>query len=311
MRKGPIFVEAVLIAGVLLCIGFTAYAQASRSREDPILLKQKTSLVTLTVTVTDRAGRAVTDLRPDEIEVFEDKVRQQVEFYGLADAPVSMGVIFDLSGSMSTQLSRARDALKALVETSHPRDEYFLMGFQQRTRLLSEFTDGESMLRRLASAEAHGSTALYDAISLGIEKVKQGRHRKHVLLVISDGQDNASRYQVDQLRRQMKEVDVQIYCIGVNQASLNDKAAWREERRGQMILDTLAQLTGGRSSFVHTAEALEAATTRMALELRRQYSLGYIPTNSQPDGRWRKIEVRITRSSVRVYARDGYFAAAE
>ncbi|MDX2033016.1 MAG: VWA domain-containing protein [Blastocatellia bacterium] len=274
-------------------------------------MKQKTSLVTLTATVTDRDGRAVTDLRPGEIEVYEDKVRQHVEFYGMADAPVSVGVIFDLSGSMSTQLARAREALTAFIETSHPQDDYFLIGFQKQVRLLAEFGDGASMLRRLAPADAHGSTALYDAIYMGMEKVKQGRHRKHALLVISDGQDNASRYDLDELRRRMRETDAQIYCIGVNQASTSDKAAWREERRGQMILDTIAQLTGGRSFFVHTAEALEEATTRVALELRQQYSLGYVPTNAQPDGRWRKIRLRVNRPALRVRTREGYFASLE
>ncbi len=309
MPKSPILV----LGALLLCGGLPSMilGQTGRPQGDSVILKEKTSLVTLTLTVTDRGGRAVTDLHPGEIEVFEDKVRQHVEFYSMADVPVSVGVIFDLSGSMSMQLDRAREALRAFIDTSHAQDEYFLLGFQKRAHLLADFTDGASMLRRLAPAEAHGATALYDALYLGMEKVRRGRHRKHVLLVISDGQDNASRYDMDELRRRMRESDVQIYCIGVNQASSSDKGAWREERRGQMILDTIAQMSGGRSFFVHTADALEAATTRIALDLRQQYSLGYVPTNAQPDGRWRRIQVRVTRPSLRIRAREGYYASSE
>lgn len=308
MSRSPILV----LGALLLCGGLSSMILGqTRPQGDSVLVRENTSLVTLTVSVADREGRAVTDLQPSEIEVYEDKVRQQIEFYSMSDAPVSVGVIFDLSGSMSMQQERARAALQAFIETSHAQDEYFLIGFQKQARLLSDFTDGASMLRRLAPADAHGATALYDALYLGIEKVKQGRHRKHVLLVISDGQDNASRYDVDELRRRMRESDVQIYCIGVNQVSSSDKGAWREERRGQMILDTIAQMSGGRSFFVHTPEALEGVTTRVALELRQQYSLGYVPTNAQADGRWRKIRVRLARPALRVRAREGYYATSE
>jgi len=329
MNKTTFRIGRLAICGVLLggCLSVSGQHAPGGAKTKPSILpstspdgaqqllvvRERTELVNLTVTVTDRDGRAVTGLAPRDIEVYEDKVKQIIEHYSADDAPISVGVVFDTSGSMRDKLDRARDALKAFVETSHAEDDFFLVGFNRRANLLAEFCDGEELQRRLNLIGAQGETALYDAVYLGVEKLHQGRHRKRALLVISDGQDNASRYTLDQLRQRLKESDVHLYCVGVSRATTNDKAEQREALRGRMVLDGIARLTGGRAFFVNSASELEEATTRVALELRRQYSLGYTPTNQRRDGQWRKIRVRVNRparaAELIVRARDGYYAA--
>jgi len=316
-RIGAINVCGALLGGCISAFGQHAPGGANTKppiNEPPVVVRERTELVSLTVSVTDRSGRAVTGLAPQDIEVYEDKVRQKIEHYGAEDAPISVGVVFDVSDSMRNKIEQAREALKAFVETSRADDDFFLVGFNRRAILLAEFCDGEGLQRRLNMVAAQGETALYDAVYLGVEKVRLGRHRRRALLVISDGQDNASRYTLDQLRQRLKESDVQLYCVSVGRPGLSEKAEQRQELRGRMILDEIARLTGGRAFFVNSASELEEATTRVALELRHQYSLGYTPTNQRRDGKWRKIRVRVNPSAwtpgLIVRTRDGYYAAA-
>ncbi|QQS45765.1 MAG: VWA domain-containing protein [Acidobacteriota bacterium] len=294
----------LFVFGLLFLTGTAAFGQTET------VIRERTELVTLTVSVTDQKGRAVPGIEPHEFEVYEDKIRQQIEYYRTDDAPLSVGIIFDVSGSMRGRIERARTALRAFIETSHPLDDYVLIGFNQRASLLSEFSRGEDVVQRLGSIDAQGNTALYDAIYLGVEKLRQGRQRKKALLIISDGKDNSSRYSLDQVRSRLKESDILLYCVGIRQTGSGDKLAWREELRGQMILEELAGLTGGRAFSVNSADGLEEATTQAALELRQQYSLGYLSTNQRRDGRWREIRVRVTRPGVKlqVNAKSGYFA---
>jgi Ca-activated chloride channel family protein len=271
-----------------------------------------TDLVSLPVTVTDAYNRLVTGLNKQHFEIFEDKVKQDITFFNDDDAPVSLGIVFDVSGSMKGKLDRARDALKAFIQTSHNDDDFFLVGFNQRANLLAEFTDGDSLSNKLTLVDPKGQTALYDATYLGIEKVKQGRHNRHAMLLISDGQDNSSRYTYGELRKQLKEAGVQIYCIGI--VEMGGGAGGALDMQGQAILEEISQVTGGKAFFPRSAAELEDATTRIALELRHQYSIGYNPTNVKRDGQWHKIKVNVKGpkglSNLRVQHKEGYYAVA-
>lgn len=321
MKKSACCVSTLAVCGLLLVGSFWAYGQqegSSRAKsktstnDQTFTIRERTELVSLTVSVTDRNGRAIEGLTANDIEVYEDKIRQRIEHYSMDDAPVSVGVIFDLSGSMQQKLDAARQSLKSFVENSHIEDDFFLLGFNQRARLLAESCDSEKLATRLNMITGQGNTALYDAVYLGTEKIMQGRHRRRALLIISDGQDNASRYSISQLRQRLKEIDVQLYCIGIGRAGTLGKGEQREQQRGHMILDDLAKMTGGKAFFITAASELENAMSRIALELRQQYSLAYAPTNQKRDGRWRKIQVRVNRpdsvQSIIVRAREGYFA---
>ncbi len=271
---------------------------------------QYTDLVSLTVTVTDSFNRLVMDLDRGNFEIYEDKVKQEISFFSAADEPVNLGIVFDVSGSMKGKLDRARDALKAFIQTSHSDDDFFLVGFNQRANLLAEFTSGDALLNKLTLVDPGGQTALYDATYLGIEKVKQGRHSRNAILLISDGQDNSSRYTYGELHKRLKEAGVQIYCIGI--VDMGGAAGGALDMQGQAILEEIAQSTGGKAFFPKSGAELEEITTRIALELRHQYSIGYSPTNVKRDGQWHKIKVSVKPpkgwSNLRVQHKEGYYA---
>jgi len=269
-------------------------------------------LVPLTVTVTDRSNRLVTGLDRLNFEIYEDKVKQEISFFSDADEPVNLGIVFDVSGSMKRmKLDRARDALKAFIQTSHSDDDFFLVGANQRANLLAEFTDG-ALAKKFTLVDPGGQTALYDATYLGITKIRQGRHRRDVLLLISDGQDNSSRYTYGELRKLLKEPNVQIYCIGIVETGGGAGGAF--DMQGQAILEEIAQTTGGKAFFPRSSAELEDAATRIAVELRHQYSIGYSPTNMKRDGQWHKIKVNVKGpkglSNLKVQHKEGYYAAA-
>jgi Ca-activated chloride channel homolog len=269
-------------------------------------------LITLTVTVTDTYGRFVTGLGKNAFSIYDDKTQQEISFFSDEDAPVSLGIVFDVSGSMSgDKITRAREALAKFVDTSHVRDEYFLIGFNTRAQLLLNHTrDSDALLEKLTFVQTHGQTALYDATYLGVERVTRGTHKKRAILLISDGQDNSSRYTFSELKRLLKESDVIIYAIGI--VSANDDTALGYG--GRAILEELAGVSGGKAFFPSTGAEMNDTFERIALELRTQYSIGYRPSSFANDGKWHKLKIKVQppRGFPRLFVRgrEGYFASA-
>jgi Ca-activated chloride channel family protein len=272
-----------------------------------------TDLITLTVTVTDTYGRYVSGLSKSAFAVFDNKQQQEITYFSDDDSPVSVGVIFDVSGSMSgDKVKRARDALAKFIQTSHDSDEYFLIAFNSRAQLLLDKTrDGDSILNKLTFVETKSQSALYDACYLGVEKVQRGSHPKRALLLISDGQDNDSRYTFNELRKLLKESDVTLYGIGILSGSDAGSAMGME---GQGILDELAGVSGGKAFFPRSAAEMDDIFEQIALELRHQYSIGYKPESFANDGKWHKVKVRVTppRGLPKLFVRskEGYYATA-
>ena len=270
-----------------------------------------TDLITLTVTVTDTYGRYVSGLGKGAFSVMDNKEPVDITYFSDDDSPVSVGVIFDVSGSMSgDKVKRARDALGKFIQTSHDSDEYFLIAFNSRAQLLLDKTrDGTSVLNKLTFVETKSQTALYDACYLGVEKVQRGAHQKRALLVISDGQDNNSRYTFKELKKLLKESDVTLYAIGI--LSGND-AGSSLGMEGQGILDELAGVSGGKAFFPRSAAEMDDIFEQIALELRHQYSIGYKPETFVNDGKWHRVKVKVTspRGLPRLFVRtkEGYYA---
>src|SRR5437762_7349764 len=285
--------------------------KTGKELDGPVIVT--TDLVNLTVTVTDTYGRYVSGLNQNAFAVFDEKLPQDISFFSDDDAPVSVGVIFDVSGSMGgDKIRRAREALSRFIQTSHNADEYFLIAFKSRAQLLHDKTrDGNAVLDKMTFVQTRGNTALYDACYLGVEKVQRGAHPKRALLLISDGQDNNSRYTFNELRRLLKESDVVLYGIGILGGGDAGSSLGME---GQGILDELAGVSGGKAFFPRGPAEMDDIFEQIALELRHQYSIGYRPPNFTNDGKWHKIKVRVAppRGLPRLFPRykEGYFAIA-
>ena len=307
---------ANLLVIVLLFGTFAAFAQTPEAtppvdEKDDVPIRVKTDLVTLTLTVTDLFGRYVSGLKKDAFKVYDEKEEQEITFFSDADAPASVGILFDVSDSMNMEkISKARNALEKFINTSHPADEYYLIAFNSRAQLLLDRTrDGDAVLRKLTLVEPKNNTALYDACYLGIERVTRGTRQKKALLIISDGQDNSSRYNFREVRRLMKESDVVVYAVGILDGRDMGSITGIQ---GQAFLDELTSVTGGKSFYPQTDVELDEIFERIALELRHQYSVGYTPKDFKPDGEWHKVKVKVKpprgfpRLTVR--SRDGYYA---
>lgn len=254
-------------------------------------LQLETQLVSITVTVTDIYGRFVTGLNREHFEVQDDKIRQQIAHFSNEDAPVSLGIVYDVSGSMKERISRAVRALKRLIETSHDDDDFFLIGFNDRVKLVQDFTtSADKLVSKLMFVAPKGSTALYDAAYMAVEKVRQGRHNKKAILVISDGQDNNSRYTYKELRNRVKEADVQIYAIGITDPASDGLAGF-----GRSNLEEITRMTGGRAFFpnAYNEPELVEICTRIALELRHQYAVGFYPSDIDSALKWHKVQIKV------------------
>jgi len=277
--------------------------------------KLDVSLVLVNVTVTDPMSRLVTGLEKEHFRVFEDKTEQTVAHFGAEDSPLSLGVIFDSSGSMGNKLAKSRQAVAQFFKTANPQDEFFLVHFNDRPELTVAFTTSlEEIQNRLTFSQAKGRTALLDAIYMGLNQMKQAKNPKKALLLISDGGDNSSRYTEREIRKLVREADVQIYAIGIYEP-ISARGRTSEELSGPNLLSEVAEQTGGRQFPVENLNELPDIAAKIGIELRNQYVLGYLPTNQQKDGKWRRITVRLNQPRgmpiLRAFWKLGYYAPSQ
>jgi len=272
-------------------------------------IKVDVDLVLVPVTITDPQERLVTGLRERNFQVFEGKNRQEIRHFSSEDAPVSLGVIFDMSGSMNTKIDRAREAVVEFLKAANPQDEFFLITFADRPEELSDFTTSvEDVQARLLHTFPRGRTALIDAIYLGITKMRQARYRRKALLIISDGGDNHSRYTEGEIKSLVREADVMLYGVGIYDRYFSTP----EERLGPWLLTDITEITGGRTFTIDNPNALPAVARAIGVQLRNQYLIGYRPHNSSKNGKWHKIKVKLTALKglppLHVRAKTGYYA---
>ena len=269
-------------------------------------------LTLLNVVVADPYNRLIMGLDPDNFRVFEDKVEQEIITFSSEDVPISIGVIFDCSGSMSDKFGKAREAAVEFLKTANPEDEFFLVSFNERAELTSSFTNSvEDLQSRLLLTVPKGRTALLDSIYLGLSQMRGARHPKRALLILSDGGDNHSRYQESDIKRLVKEADTQLYAIGIFDP-LRNRSRTTEELNGPSLLSEITEMTGGRVFAVENLNELPDVATKISLELRNQYVLGYRPSNKAHDGRWRKIKIKMRAPRglppLSVYSKTGYYS---
>jgi Ca-activated chloride channel family protein len=274
--------------------------------------KVDVDMVLVPVTITDPLNRLVTGLDRDNFNLFEGKDQQEIKTFSSEDAPVSIGVIFDMSGSMGSKIDRAREAVGEFFKTANPQDEFFLIAFNDKPEEIADFTSSvEDIQGRLIYSVPRGRTALLDAIYLGVSKMRQAKYPKKAMLIISDGGDNHSRYTEGEIKSMVKEADILIYAIGI----YDHYFPTEEERLGPALLSDVTELTGGRAFTIDNPNDLADVSTKIGIELRNQYVIGYRPKNPMRDGKWRKIKVKLLPPKglppLRVYAKTGYYAPTE
>lgn len=257
------------------------------------------------MSVSDPIGRYVTGLEKEHFKVYEDKVEQEIDYFIQQAAPISVGIIFDVSASMkdNNNIRKAKAAIARFLQQGNPEDEYFLITFNQKTTLVQSFTDQSSTLQSdVAFQKPGGRTAMYDAIYMGLDQIRGAKNEKKALILITDGEDNSSRYSLSEVREFAKESDVQIYGIG-EEGRLN---------YGRYEIQNIVGITGGRTFFPNSFNELDYYIDLIHAELRNQYVLGYKPTNRTHDGKWRKIRVKLDAPKglpkLIVHAKEGYYA---
>jgi Ca-activated chloride channel family protein len=273
------------------------------SKSQDQTLKVDVNLVLVNATVSDPNGRLVAGLDRSHFRLTEDGVEQKIEYFNVEDLPLSVGLVFDTTGSMADKLSSARNAATTFLNTGNPHDEYFLIEFADRPELIENFTtDLARLQKRIFSTSARGLTPLFDAVQMGLETIKGAKNTKKALLVITDGEDNNSRSTFSDIRESTRHQDLLIYAIGLVQST-----------KGQSTISDLVETTGGRAFFPNAADQLQDICTRIAIELRNQYLLGYRSTNQAKDGTWRAIHLEVDPPKglpqLKVRAKTGYYAA--
>jgi len=275
-----------------------------------------TTVVQIPVTVTDPLNRFVTGLEKENFRVFEDKAEQKLQYFASEDAPISVGLIFDTSGSMGSKLEKSRQAVAQFFRTTNPQDEFFLVEFNDRPELVVPFTTSlEEIQNRLTFTQSKGRTALLDAVYLGLHTMKKpGRNARKALLIISDGGDNSSRYTESEIKNLVREADVQIYAIGIFEGAAG-RGRTAEELAGPGLLSEISEQTGGRAFAVDNLNELPDIAAKIGIELRNQYLLGYTPTNAERNGKYRKVKVTLVQPRglppLKAFWRLGYYAPTQ
>ena len=331
--------KLLLVTIALLVIGLgatltavqTSTAQSNRPRAVPQatppqevgeddVLRIDTELVTLTATVTDSRGRYVANLKQSDFTVYEDGAKQELAYFNTGDrVPVSLGIVFDTSGSMVDKIHGVQDAVEHFVKTVSAGDEIFLIRFSEDAEMVQDFTDDRRrILRAVEHLEPQGSTALYDAVVLGLERIKQGKHRKRALLLLTDGNDTASSAKFDSVVALARISEVTIYALGIGHG---ERGSFGHDSHGSQTKDTVdmrvlrafAEPTGGAAYFLENAhqggrDLVDEAATEVANELKQQYTLGYRPKGGSRDSGFRQIKVETADKSLRVRTKRGYYA---
>jgi VWFA-related protein len=294
-------------------VALDVYPKAGTQTGSQPTLRADSSLVLIPTHVTEVSGSSVTNLRKENFRIFEDQVEQTVSYFTRDDAPVSVGLLFDVSGSMRNKMHTACEAVASFFTTSNREDEFFLIEFGERAKLVAPFTgDSGELYDIIAHTKPWGRTALLDAVHLGLKHMAQARNPRKAIVIISDGGDNRSRHSVREIKNAVLESDVQVYAMGIFDREEAANAPG-EERNGPRLLDELAEQSGGRHYALDNLSDLPAISAKIGNELRNEYLLGYYPNHFSRDGKYHQIKVQLVSGSpdLRTYYRRGYHAPTQ
>jgi VWFA-related protein len=290
-------------------------ASVPKATSRPSNIRIDKTLVLINVTVTDPLNRFVTGLEKEHFRLFEDKIQQDITQFSSEDAPISIGLVFDTSGSMGSKLQKSRQAAAEFFKTANPADEFFLVQFNDRPELSVPFTtDTDKIQSTLTFTQSKGRTALLDSVYLAMHEMKKAHNPRKAVLIISDGGDNSSRYTETEIKNAVREADVQIFAIGIFE-SMGNRGRTPEESSGPGLLNELAEQTGGREYAVENIAELPDIAAKIGIELRNEYILGYTPRNRERDGKYRKVQVKLNQPRglppLKAYFRLGYYAPTQ
>ena len=278
-------------------------------------LRVDSSLVLIPVQVTTSGGTSVTSLSQENFELFEEGVEQKITHFSQEDGPISIGLLFDSSGSMRNKVLQSSEAAAEFLRTANSDDEFFLVEFGDRPKLAVPFTrDADAIFRRILHNKPSGRTSLLDAIRMSLMEMRHARNTRKAIVILSDGGDNSSHYTPRQIRNALLESDLQVYAIGIfdRNPPLGQPA---EERNGPQLLDDLAEQTGGRLYRVENLDDLVYVSARISRDLRSQYVLGYSPSNQTRDAKYHSVRLKVISPQgtpgLRTYYRRGYYAPSE
>jgi VWFA-related protein len=279
------------------------------------LLRTNSSLVLIPVHVTTPEGATITSLTKEDFQLFEDGVQQPITHFAKDDAPVSAGLLLDVSSSMKNKMHKAAEAATEFFKFANPEDEFFLVEFNSKAKLKVPFTrEWGDISDEIAGARTSGMTAMLDAIHLAVAQMKLARNPRKALIIVSDGGDNFSRRNLRELKSTLLEADVQVYAMGVFDSNYSQKRT-PEERNGPKLLDQVVLDTGGRDFPVVSLDSLPNIGLQIAREMRNQYVLGFTPATSVADGKYHRVNLKLAlpnaESALRTFYRQGYYAPGQ
>lgn len=286
-------------------------------QKGPPRFRTEVEQVVLYAAVYDQQNQLVSSLSREDFTIYEDRVEQQITYFGKDDVPSTIGLIIDTSGSMRPHIRNVVQAVKLFLSMNHPENELFLLRFNDEVLLEENFTrDVMDIQDALDNLIVSGGTALYDAIYLGVEKAQQGSEPKKVVIVFTDGEDKDSYYSHEELLDKIRESEVQVYIVAFLDPELEKDGGFfgifkSEKQKIEQRIQTIAEETGGKAFFPEEIGELDGSFQQIAEELRNQYRLAYISSNPTADGKWRRIDVRVEQArerGLKVRARKGYYA---
>ena len=315
MLRSFVFSLAIVLSSFIVLAQETPQKLEKQDKDKDYTLSVVVEEVQLPISVLDKDGRPVNGLTKNDFAIFEDNVQQQIQIFKHEDIPLSLGLIIDNSGSMRNKRERVNSATLTFARESNPEDETFIVNFDDAAYLEQDFTGSiGDLIDALDNIDTRGETALYDAVYLSVDHVKAGKKDKRVLLLISDGEDNVSKYGLNKVVEALRESKVTLYAIGLLEENDQRGGLFKKppSKKAKEVLQKFAEITGGQAYFPKSLDEVEELVKDIAHEIRNHYTVSYTPSNRKLDGSWREIRVKVnppkTTTKVTVHTKQGYFA---
>jgi Ca-activated chloride channel homolog len=302
-----------IFAVALWSLSIPGRAQEQKTADSNFALNVDVELVQLPVSVLDNEGRVIEGLSKNNFHVFEQGVQQQISFFKHEDIPLSVGLVIDNSGSMHNKRARVNEAALTFANESNPQDETFIVDFDDNAYLEQDFTPSiDDLMRALSFLDTRGETALYDAVYLANEHLRDGKKDKKAILLITDGEDNKSQFSLNKVVEALRQSQVTLYAIGLLDEERHGFLNKSPSTKAKSALQKFAEITGGQAYFPQSLSEIDGLCKRIAHDLRSQYTIGYTPTNKNLDGAWREVTVRVDAprnlKTAIVRTKPGYYA---